>query len=54
MECLDFGEAYASVEILEAIRILMAYDCAHTVKLYQMNVRSAVLNGYINKLVFFE
>ena len=43
VEGLDFGETYAPVERLEAIRILLAYDCAHNIKLYQMYVKSAFL-----------
>ena len=54
IEGLDFGETYAPVAILEAIRILLAYACAHNIKLYQMDVKSAFLNGYINELVFVE
>ena len=38
----------------EAIRILLAYACAHNIKLYQMAVKSAFLNGYINELVYVE
>ena len=48
------GETYASVARLEAIRILLAYACAHNIKLYQMDVKSAFLNGYINELVYVE
>jgi len=54
VEGLDFGETYASVARLEAIRILLAYACAHNIKLYQMDVNSAFLNGYINELVYVE
>jgi hypothetical protein len=54
VEGLDFGETYAPVTILEAIRILLAYACAHNIKLYQMDVKSAFLNGYINELVYVE
>ena len=54
VEGLDFGETYAPVERLEAIRILLAYACAHDIKLYQMDVKSAFLNGYINELVYVE
>jgi hypothetical protein len=50
VEGLDFGETYAPVARLEAIRILLAYACAHNIKLYQMDVKSAFLNGYINEL----
>ena len=49
IEALDFGETYAPVARLEAIRILLAYACAHNIKLYQMDIKCAFLNGYINK-----
>ena len=49
VEGLDFGETYAPVARLEVIRILLAFACAHNIKLYQMDVKSAFLNGYINK-----
>jgi hypothetical protein len=54
VEGLDFGETYALVARLEAIRILLAYACAHNIKLYQMDVKSALLNGYINEEVYVE
>jgi hypothetical protein len=41
VEGLDFGKIYASIARLEAIRILLAYACAHNIKLYQMDVKSA-------------
>jgi hypothetical protein len=54
VEGLNFGETYASIARLEAMRILLAYACAHNIKLYQMDVKSVFLNGYINKLVYVE
>ena len=54
VEGLDFGEIYAPVARLEAIRILLANACAHNIKLYQMDVKSVFLNGYINELVYVE
>ena len=54
VEGLDFGETYAPVARLEAIRILLAYACSYNIKLYQMDVKSAFLNGYINELVYVE
>ena len=39
---------------MEAIKILLAYACAHNIKLYRMNVKSIFLNGYINELVYVE
>jgi hypothetical protein len=50
----DFGETYALVARLEAIRILLAYSCAHNIKLYQMDVKSAFLNRYIQEEVYVE
>jgi hypothetical protein len=54
VEGLDFGETYALVARLEAIRILLAYACAHNIKLYQMDIKSAFLNGIINEEVYVE
>jgi hypothetical protein len=54
VEGLDFGETYALVARLKAIRILLAYACAHNIKLYQMDVKRVFLNGYINELVYGE
>jgi hypothetical protein len=54
VEGLDFRETYALVGRLEAIRILSAYACAHDIRLYQIDVKSAFLNGYINELVYVE
>jgi hypothetical protein len=51
---LNFGETYALVTILEAVRILLAYACAHNIKLYQIDVKSVFLNGFINEEVYVE
>ncbi|GJR29510.1 retrovirus-related pol polyprotein from transposon TNT 1-94 [Tanacetum coccineum] len=37
---------------LESIRILLAYVCAHDFKLFQMDVKSAFLNSFINEEVY--
>ncbi|GJU74560.1 retrovirus-related pol polyprotein from transposon TNT 1-94 [Tanacetum coccineum] len=49
---IDFDETYAPVARLESIRILLAYACAHDFKLFQMDVKSAFLNGFINEEVY--
>ncbi|GJZ37346.1 retrovirus-related pol polyprotein from transposon TNT 1-94 [Tanacetum coccineum] len=48
-EGIDYDETYASVARLESIRILLAYACALDFKLFQMDVKSAFLNGFINE-----
>ncbi|WVZ89201.1 hypothetical protein U9M48_035633 [Paspalum notatum var. saurae] len=54
VEGIDFGETFAPVARLEAIRFLLAYASHHDMKLYQMDVKSAFLNGYINEIVYVE
>jgi hypothetical protein len=51
---LDFGETYAPVARLEAIRILLAFSTHHNFKLHQMDVKSAFLNGPISEEVYVE
>jgi vacuolar-type H+-ATPase catalytic subunit A/Vma1 len=46
-EGLDFEETYAPVARLEAIRMFLAFAAHHDFKLYQMDVKSAFLNGPI-------
>jgi hypothetical protein len=52
VEGLDFGETFASVACLEAIRILLAFATSKGFKLYQMDVKSVFLNGVIQEKVF--
>ncbi|GJX57245.1 retrovirus-related pol polyprotein from transposon TNT 1-94, partial [Tanacetum coccineum] len=51
-EGIDYDETYAPVARLESIRILLAIACANDFKLYQMDVKSAFLNGFINEEVY--
>ena len=39
---------------LESIRILMSIACTMNFKLYQMDVKYAFINGYLNEEVFVE
>jgi hypothetical protein len=54
VECLDYGETFAPMAHLEAICILLAYASGHKMKLFQMDVKSAFLNGFINEEVYVE
>jgi hypothetical protein len=51
---LDFEETFALVARLEPIRILLASAAHHSFKLFQMNVKSAFLNGPIKEEVYVE
>ncbi|GJU17626.1 pentatricopeptide repeat-containing protein [Tanacetum coccineum] len=48
-EGIDYDETYALVARLKSIKILLAYACALDFKLFQMDVKSAFLNGFINE-----
>jgi hypothetical protein len=49
---LDFWETFAYVTRLEVIRILLAFATFKGFKLYQIDVKSAFLNGVIQEEVF--
>ncbi|GJS69018.1 retrovirus-related pol polyprotein from transposon TNT 1-94 [Tanacetum coccineum] len=51
-EGIDYDETYAPVTRLESIRILLAYAFTLDFKLFQMDVKSAFLNSFINKEVY--
>ncbi|GJW43693.1 retrovirus-related pol polyprotein from transposon TNT 1-94 [Tanacetum coccineum] len=51
-EGINYDKTYAPVARLESIRILLAYACALYFKLFQMDVKSAFLNGFINEEVY--
>ena len=50
-EGIDYDETFAPVARIEAIRILVAYAAHMEFKLYQMDVKSAFLNGYLQEEV---
>jgi len=45
IEGVDFDETFALIALLESIRILLSISCHLGFKLYQMDVKSAFLNG---------
>jgi hypothetical protein len=51
---LDFEETFAPVARLESICILLAYAAHHSFNLFQMDVKSAFLNGPIKEEVYVE
>ena len=54
MEGVNFDESFAPVVRLESIHILLSIACTMNFKLYQMDVKCAFLNGYLNEEVFVE
>ena len=51
-EGIDYEETFAPVARLEAIRILLAFAASKGFKLFQMDVKSAFLNGFIEEEVY--
>ncbi|GKB86724.1 retrovirus-related pol polyprotein from transposon TNT 1-94 [Tanacetum coccineum] len=51
-EGIDYHETNAPIARLESIRILLAYACALDFKFFQMDVKSAFLNSFINEEVY--
>jgi hypothetical protein len=52
VEGIDFGETFAPVACLEAIKILLAFAASKGFKLYQIDVKSTFLNGVIQEEVY--
>ncbi|WJX72495.1 hypothetical protein P8452_56374 [Trifolium repens] len=53
-EGIDFTETFAPVARLEAIRLLLSYAVNNGITLYQMDVKSAFLNGVISEKVYVK
>jgi len=53
-EGIDFDETFALVARLEAIRILSTFASYMNIKLYQMDVKCAFLNVYLQEEVYVE
>ena len=54
VEGQDFDETFAPVEILEAIRMFLAYATHNNFKLYHMDVKSSFFNGDLEEEVYIE
>jgi len=54
MHLQDFGETYTPISRLESIHIILAFAAHHDLKLFQMDVRSALLNGSLFETVYVK
>ena len=52
MEGVDYNETFALVARMESIRILLALACHLRFNLYQMDVKTAILNGLLQEDVY--
>lgn len=53
-EGINYDETFSPVDKMEAIRMLITFASYKGLKLYQMNVKSALLNGYFKEEMFVE
>jgi hypothetical protein len=51
-EGIDFEESFALVARLEAVRIFLAYAAHRKMVVYQMDVKTAFLNGQLREEVY--
>jgi hypothetical protein len=54
IEGLDFDETFLPIARLEAIIMFLPYACHKQFKVYQMDVKSSFLNGYLKEEVYME
>ena len=54
VEGIDFDEKFAPVFRMEAIQMFLTYACSRKIKFYQMDVKSAFLNGELEEEVYIE
>ena len=52
VEGVDFDESFTPVAHLESIRVLLALACHLKFKLYQMDVKTTFLNGFLKEDVY--
>eukprot|EP00253_Pinus_taeda_P014802 PITA_14802 len=54
VEGINFEEIFGLIARMEAIRMFLAYTCSRKIKVYQMDVKSAFLNGEFEEEVYIE
>eukprot|EP00253_Pinus_taeda_P009887 PITA_09887 len=54
IEGIEFEETFALVAYMEAIMVFLAFSCSKGFKIYQMDVKSAFLNGELKEEVYME
>ena len=48
-EGIDYGETFSPIAILESARTLLSYTAHRGFKVYQMDIKSAFLNGILDE-----
>ena len=53
-EGIDYGETFSPIARLDGLRTLLAYAAHKGFKVYQMDIKSAFLNGILDEEVYIE
>jgi hypothetical protein len=53
-EGINYGEVFAPVARLETIRLMISLAAQHRWKIYQLDVKSAFLNGFLKEKIYVE
>jgi hypothetical protein len=53
-EGIDYGEVFAPVARLETIRLMISLPAQHRWKIYQLDVKLAFLNGFLEEEIYVE
>ena len=51
---IDFNETFAPIACMDIVRIVFAIDAQNKWPVYQMDVKSTFLNGYLEEEVYVE
>ena len=51
---IDYEDTFSPIARIELVRMLLAYTTSKNLKVYQMDVKSAFLNGEIQEEVYIE
>ncbi|KAL0462916.1 UNVERIFIED_CONTAM: Retrovirus-related Pol polyprotein from transposon TNT 1-94 [Sesamum latifolium] len=51
---IDFEETYSPVDMAKSIRILLAITAWYDYEIWQMNVKTAFLNGFVEEEIFMD
>jgi hypothetical protein len=54
VEGIDFEETFSPIARLESIRMFLAFASFNNFKVYQMDVKSSFMNGYLEEEVYIE
>ena len=54
MKGIDFEETFSSVPRLEEIRMFLAFSCFNDFKVYELDLKSTLLNGNVEEEFYIE